>query len=140
MRGLNKLMNHVRVKILPIRELLPRFHRSTYIKTFDLSPSFLQVLLAKYSRKRTDFDFEKRVFHFTRVLYGYKNSLLAFIRALKKVARDEKNVITYIDDIFLHSPGFEDHLAMLESVNHKFTSKGFTMNASKWRFCRPQIR
>jgi hypothetical protein len=69
-----------------------------------------------------------------------RKSLLAFVRALQKVLGDEKNVITHVDDIFLHSPGFEDHLATLDSVLHKVTSKGFTMNASNCRYCRPEIR
>ena len=43
---------------------------------------------------------------------------------------DEKNVIKYIDGIVLHSPGFDDHLAKVDSVLHKFTSAGFTINAS----------
>jgi len=64
------------------------------LKTFDLSLSFLQVLLAKSSRKGMDFNFEKHVFHYTRVPYGYKNSLLAFVGALQKELGDEKNVIT----------------------------------------------
>ena len=117
-------MTPVRVKVAPTRELLLRFHSSKYI-TFDLSPSFLRVILAKYSRKRTDFNFEKHVFHFTSVPYRYKNSILAFVRALQKVLGDEKNVVTYVDDIFLHSPGFEHHLATLDSTLHKLTSKVF---------------
>ena len=122
-------MTPVRFKLAPIRELLQRFHRSKYIKTFDLSLSFLQVLLAKHSRKGTDFNFEKNVFHFTRVPYGCKNSFFTFVRTLKKVLGDEKNVIIYVDDIFLHNPGFEDNLVTLDSVLHKLTSTGFTMNA-----------
>ena len=61
-------------------------------------------------------------------------------RALQKVLGDEKNVITYVDDIVLHSPGFDDHLATLDSVLHKLTSAGFNINASKCHFCRPEIK
>ena len=65
---------------------------------------------------------------------------LAFVRAVQKVLGDNKNVIIYVDDIVLRSPGFEYHLATLDSVLHKLTSKGFTLNASKCRVCRPEIR
>jgi hypothetical protein len=66
-----------------------------------------------------DFNFEKHVFHFTRVPYGYKSSLLAFIKALQKVLGDEKKMVTYVDDIVLHSPGFEGQFATLDpySIN-----------------------
>ena len=46
----------IRVKAVPITELLQPFHGSKYI-IFDLNPSFLQVLLAKSSRKATEFNF-----------------------------------------------------------------------------------
>jgi len=49
-------------------------------------------------------------------------------------------VITYVDDIVLHSPGFDDHLATLDSVLHKLISAGFTINASKCHFCRSEIK
>jgi hypothetical protein len=139
-RSVNRQMTPDRVNVAPMRELLQRFHGSRYITTLDLSSTFLQVPLAKSSRKWTAFNFENQVYQFTRVPYGYKNSLSAFIRALQKVLGDEKNVITYVDDIVLHSSGFDDHLATLESVLCKLTSAGFTINASKCHFCRPEIK
>jgi hypothetical protein len=83
---------------------------------------------------------KNQVYQFTRVPYGYKNSLSAFIRALQKVLGDEKNVMTYEDVIVLHSPGFDDHLATLGSVLLKLNSVGFTINTSKRHFCRPEIK
>jgi hypothetical protein len=83
-RGVNSQMTPDKVKVSPIRELLQRFHGSKYIPTLDLSSSFLQVPLAKSSRKWTTFNFENQVYQFTRVAYGHKNSLSTFIRALQK--------------------------------------------------------
>jgi hypothetical protein len=117
--GVNTQMAPDRVKIAPMRELLQRFYGSRYVTTSDLSSPFLQVPLAKSSRKWTAFSFENHVYQFTRVPYGYKNSLSAFIRALQKVLGDKKSVITYVDDIVIHSPEFDDHLARpdLYSIN-----------------------
>jgi hypothetical protein len=53
--------------------------------------------------------FESRVFQFTRVPYGFKNSLSA------------------------------EHLEHLKIVIGKLTSAGFTINAKKCNFCRPEI-
>jgi hypothetical protein len=52
----------------------------------------------------------------------------------------EKNMITYVDDIVLHSPEFNEHLAMLDFVLYKLTSANFTINASKFQFSRPEIK
>jgi hypothetical protein len=86
---INKLMVADRVKVQPMRELLQRFHGSSYITSLDLSRAFLQVLLSKGSRKWTAFQFQTRVYQYMSVPYGFKNSLSAFIRALEKVLGDD---------------------------------------------------
>ena len=68
------------------------------------------------------------------------NSLSAFIRALQKVLGDEKNVITYVDNIVLHIRDFDVHLATLDSVFLKLPSAGFTINAHKCPLCGPEIK
>ena len=89
-----------------MRELLQRFHGSSYITSLDLSSAFLQVLLSKGSQKWTAFHFQSRVYQFTSVPYGFKNSLSAFVRALEVVLGDDivnDHVITYMDDLLIHS-------------------------------------
>ena len=88
-RGINKLMAVDRVTIQPMRELLQRFHGSIYIRSLEPSSAFLQVLLSKGSRKWTAFQFQSRVYEFTSVPYGFKNSLSAFIRALETALGDD---------------------------------------------------
>ena len=105
-RKINKLMVADRVKVQPMRELLQRFHGSSYITSLDLSSAFLQVPLSKRSRKWTAFRFQSRVYLFTSVPYGFKNCLSAFIRALEAVLGDDvvnDHVITYVDDLLIHS-------------------------------------
>jgi hypothetical protein len=104
-RGVNRQMTPDRVKVAPMRELLQGFRGSRYITTLDLSSAFLQVPLAKSSRKWTAFNFESQVYQFTRVPYGYKNSLSAFIRTLQQVLGDEKEMqITQTQSVVvLHS-------------------------------------
>jgi len=105
-RRINKLMVADRVKVQPMRELLPRFYGSSYITSLDLSSAFLQVLLNKGYRKWTAFHFQSRVYQFTSVPYGFKNSLSAFVRALEVDLGDDvvnDHVITYVDDLLIHS-------------------------------------
>lgn len=83
-RGVNRQMTPDRAKIAPMREPLQRFHGSRYITNLDLSSAVLQVPLAKSSTKWTAFNFENQVYLFTRVPYGYKNSVSPFLMALKK--------------------------------------------------------
>jgi hypothetical protein len=76
----NKFMTPDRAKVPAMHMLLQRFHGASYISTLDLSSAFLQIPLDKASRKWTDFQFQNKVYQFTRVPYGFRNSLSAFIR------------------------------------------------------------
>ena len=40
----------------------------------------------------------------------------------------------------MHSVCFEDHLRHLDTVLGKLTTAGFTINANKCSFCKPQIK
>jgi hypothetical protein len=94
-----------RVKVDPMKKLLQRFHGSKYITTIDLSSAFLQVPLHRSSRKWTSFQLGNQVYQYKVVPYSFKNSLSAFIRALDMVLGDglEENVVTYVDDVVVHS-------------------------------------
>ena len=50
-RRINKLIVADRVKVQPMRELLQRFHGSSYITSLDLSSAFLQMPLSTGSRE-----------------------------------------------------------------------------------------
>jgi hypothetical protein len=76
------------------------------------------------------------VYQFKRVPYGFKNSLSAFIKALKlALGKDTESYVTfYVDDIIVHSRTFEEHLIHLNTVIGQLCKAGFTINASKCQF------
>jgi hypothetical protein len=63
------------------------------------------------SRKYTAFLFDSTVYQFKRVPYGFRNSLPAFVRALKLAlgGGTSEYVVFYIDDILIHSKTFEEN-------------------------------
>jgi hypothetical protein len=89
--------------------------------SLDLSSAYLQVKLDKDSRKYTAFLFDSTVYQFKRVPYGFRNSLPAFVRALKLAlgGGTEGYVLFYTDDILVHSRSFEEHLVHLDTVIFK---------------------
>jgi hypothetical protein len=112
------------------------------MSSIDLSSAYSQVELHKESRKYTAFLFDSTVHQFKRVPYGFKNSLSAFIRALRlSLGRESKDyVVFYVDDILVYSRNFKEHLSHLEKVIGKITKAGFTLNATKCHFCLAQIK
>jgi hypothetical protein len=81
------------------------------------------------------------VYQFTRVPYGFRNSLSVFIRALQSVLGTDTSeyALHYVDDLVVFSKTFDEHLEHFDSVFKKLTTAGFTMNLSKCDFCKPEI-
>ena len=46
----------------------------------------------------------------------------------------------YVDDLIVHSSTFIEHLQHIDGVLHKLTTAGFTINAAKCQFCKPEIK
>jgi hypothetical protein len=115
-REANKFMTPDRAKVPPMQMLLQRFYGTSYISTLDLSSAFLQIPLEVFSRKQTAFQFQNKVYQFTRVPYGFRNSLSAFIWALQSVlgADTSKYALHYFDDLVVFSETFDEHLDHLD--------------------------
>jgi hypothetical protein len=130
-----------RTRVQPIGELLQRFYGCKFISTIDLASAFLQVELEPESRKYTAFVFEWQMYEYNRVPFGFKNALSAFVRALNMTLGPETSDYTlcYVDNLIIYSTSFELHLQHLDIVLDKLTSAGFTVNAKKSYFCRPEI-
>jgi hypothetical protein len=118
-----------------------RFHGTSFISTLDLGSAFLQIPLMETSRKWTAFQFQNKVYQFTCVQYGFRNSLSTFNRALQSAlgADTSEYVIHYVDD-FIFSRTSEEHLEHLDKVLRKLTTSGFTINLGKCNFCKPEIK
>jgi hypothetical protein len=126
----------------PIQELLQKFNGATYLTLLHLSSAFHQIQLHEESRPFTAFLFDSTVYQYTRVPYGFKNSLPAFIRAIKLALGGSRlnNVMFYVDDMLIYSNTFDEHMMHLDAVLSKLTTAGFTINAAKCRFCREEVK
>jgi hypothetical protein len=111
-RKINSIMVPDRARALPLEETFQLFHGARHITSLDLSPAFLQIPLAKESRKYTAFLFECQVFHYQVVPFGFRDSLASFASALQTVLGHEVSqfCMAFVDDIIVHSSSFEDHL------------------------------
>jgi hypothetical protein len=142
-RRINKQMVADCMKVMPMSELLQKFYSAKYITSLDLSNAFPRVLLEQFCRQWTALQFESNVYQFTAVPYGFKNSLTAFITALEKVLADSvlnNNLVMYVNDLLIHSLIFTEHLHHIDLVLDKLASAGFTVNAAKCQFCKPEIK
>jgi hypothetical protein len=139
-------INHVTIgdaeRAQPILELTQRFHGVKFMSNLDLTSSFWQIPLKEDCRKYTAFLFDSTLYQFKRVPIGFRSSKSALIRSLKQVIGPETShfLLVYIDDIIIFSSDYNQHLQHLDTVLHKPTSAGFTINLKKCKFCQTQIK
>jgi hypothetical protein len=124
-RQVNKQMVPVRAKTPPAHELLQRFHGAKYISSTDLKSAFLQIPLEEPSRIWKAFHFEGQTYQFTRVPFGFLNSLASFIRALQLVLGSDstKYVLNYVADIIVYSNTYEEYIKHLDAVLRKMLAE-----------------
>jgi hypothetical protein len=94
-----------RERTAPLQELLQQFNGTRYMTSLDLSSAYLQIELHEDSRKYTAFLFDSTDYQYKRVPYGFRNSLPAFVKALKLAlgGGTEEYVVFYIEAILIHS-------------------------------------
>jgi putative transposase len=115
-----------RERVFPMQEILQRFEGTQYMSSLDLNSAYLQIELDKNARKYTAFLFGTTVYQYKRVPYGFKNSLPAFVRAMKLTlgVETEEFVVFYVDDILFFSKSFEEHLKHLNTLIGKLAHAG----------------
>jgi len=129
-----------RTRAPPIEEMLQQSHGVKYMESLYLTSAFLQIPLEASSRKYTAFLFDTNIYQFQRVPFGTKNSLAPLVRGLRKVGSVVSSFrACYVDDIVIFSKTSEEHLRHINLILNKLTTAGFTINALKCKFCRPQM-
>jgi hypothetical protein len=60
----------------------------------------------------------------------------------KNFGHDElnNNVVMYLEDLLIHSSTFSEHPEHTDAVVHKLPTAGFSVNAPKCQFCKPEIK
>ena len=124
--------------------ILGSLPKAKYLSTIDLKEAFLQVPLAKGSRKFTAFSVPGRgMFQFTRLPFGLVNSPATLARLMDRVlgrGRLEPYVFVYLDDIIVVSETFEHHVQLLQEVAECLARANLTINLTKSRFGVPELK
>ena len=96
------------------------------MSSFDLTASYWQLELAEESKKFTAFICNNRVYEYNVVAFGIKTSSAAIIRGLGEAVHDlNEFLITFIDDLFVMSENFDEHLNHLNILFNRSKKSNF---------------
>ena len=116
--------------------------KSNYFTTLDFLSSFHQVSLVEEVRHKSAFICHHGLFQFKRMPMGLKSSSFVqqfFVNELFKGV-SWHIFLCYVNDILIHSPTFEQHLAHLRLVFHRLRSANLTLSLNKCVFSTPSVK
>ena len=131
-------LNNVTVKdsypIQSIRAILDSMHGAKIFSSLDLCQGYFQVPVAEKDRDKTGFITPDGCFRFKRMPFGVCNGPATFSRLMNQVLAGLDNVLVYLDDIIIFSPGTAAHLKTLELLFQRLRQAELTINLLKCRF------
>ena len=97
-----------------------------YFTQLDLAPGYLCLNVREEDREKTSFSVPYGKCEFMRMPFGLKNSQATFHRMIDKVINSIvqkgcKDVAAYVDNIFIFSETFEEHLLGFHIGNDEVT-------------------
>ena len=124
-----------RYSIKEVRECVDEVgrHHSKVFTTVDLTAGFWQQALEEQSRQYTAFSVPGKGARYQwRVTpMGLQGSPASFSRLMDYIMREIKGVLTYVDDVLVHTPTHEEHLRQLEEVLLRLRKYGLKLNVNK---------
>lgn len=139
-RKFNEFISMLNNEVSRIADLRVKFKGKRYFTKLDFLQSFLQISLDKDSQNYCAFVFDGVPYQFTRVPFGTKDSMPAFIKALQIVLEGTEEFCTsYVDDILIHSATLEEHIRHIAEILSRIEAAGFTLNIDKCNWIQEQV-
>lgn len=138
-RALNAVTKPDRYPIPHIGHFHHRLHNSRVFSKLDLVKAYHFVPIAEEDIEKTAVCTPFGSFEYLRMPFGLRNAASTFQRFVDSIFRDMPFVVTYIDDILIHSTCREDHEAHLHAVLQRLSDNGLRVSPHKCHFYQDTI-
>ncbi|KAJ8050799.1 hypothetical protein HOLleu_04137 [Holothuria leucospilota] len=131
MRRLNQITLVDAEPIPDQEEIFALLSNDLYFTKLDLSKGYWQVPLEEGSKKYTTFVTHGGLYQFQTLPFGLINSAASFSRIMRLLLQGMQGVHSYIDDILIHSPTWEEHVHNITEVFKRLRDARLTARPSK---------
>ena len=133
MRPLNSLVPADSYPIPHQDEVLDAIGGHLFITSLDITSSFYQCMIYKPDQYCTAITSHRGHEYFKVAVMGYKCSVQHNQHLFNQMFKNLlwHTVCVYIDDIFIYSNSFKEHVQDLDEVMQILSNKGFTLKAKK---------
>jgi hypothetical protein len=138
---LNNLVLLDKYSLPDILEMLYKLKGKLYRTKIDLKDGFYQIPLHPDDRHKTAFRIKNRLYEYTKMPMGFKNSPAIFQRYMDRILGDEigKSCFVYVDDILIFGETEKEHDDNLKRVIKLLLKGGLVANKEKIEFRKTDI-
>ena len=130
-RKLNKVTEFNAGPMPNMEEIINRMSGHKYFTKMDLSKGYWQVGLTERSKPLTAFETPRVLFQFRTMPFRLVNSGAAFCRSMRIILSNLPNVDSFVDDMWIFTETWKDHMTSLLQVLDRLRSAKFTAKPSK---------
>lgn len=111
--------------------IMTRISKSKYFTKIDLSCGYWQIPIDEQSKPITAFQTSKGLMQFKVIPFGLINASATFNRMMRKLFNHAANVEMFVDDVLIHTKGWEEHIETLRKVLNILANASLTAQPSK---------
>ncbi len=112
-------------------DLIAAMSDSIWFTKIDLTKGYWEIPLSKESKQYTAFQTELGLFQFKVMPFGLVNAPMCFARLMRLVLKNVPCVVSFFDDIAIHTKTWKEHIVALERVLSLLRQYGLTAKPSK---------
>ena len=130
-RRLNKLTVFDPEPMSNPQEMFASLAKSKYFTKLDLTKGYWQIPMRNEDTAKTAFLTPKGQHQFKYMPFGLVTASAQFTRMMRKVLAGMSNVVSYIDDILIHTSTWEEHVKILSEVLGRLRGANLAAKPSK---------
>ena len=130
-RKLNKITEVDPEPMTTAEDLFRRLSGKKYLSKIDLTKGYWQIPVAPEDVHKTAFVTPDGQYEFTRMPFGMVKSGATLVRGLRKILDGMPGVGSYVDDIFIYSDSWEDHIRTLKELFGRLRKARITARPTK---------
>ena len=133
---LNKITEADAYHVPKIERCIEELQGKKWFTVIDIKDGYFNIELKKEHRHKTAFYFNNRLYQYTRMPQGFKNSGAIFQRIMDNILKDDLGVrcTCYMDDIVVFGVTEKEHDINLEIILNKLEDANLSVNSRKLQY------
>lgn len=140
-RSLNKWLKKFEFPLIDREQLLSMSNPNAIVSCLDLKSAYYQIKIHPLDQHYTLFQLPWGIYYWTRIPYGILNCPQWFSSLLETALKNQllTSVFSYIDDLLVMSPSYQDHIKDLDRCLHSLYEAGFRVSLKKSIFATRDV-